>query len=97
MNTDSQMEAADRSAGMQTTRSLLVLGEQALNRGDPNLAARFFYEICDLYPETMERIAALCYLRATHRREPRSALRGSECPRGQDIKRAAKNEAKKKK
>ena len=56
---------------MQTARSLLVSGEQALNRGDPNLAAKFFHEICDLYPETMERIAALLYLRATRRREPR--------------------------
>ena len=36
---------------MQTARSLLVSGEQALNRGDPNLAARFFHEICDLYPK----------------------------------------------
>jgi Zn-dependent protease with chaperone function len=76
MNTDSQMEAADRSAGMQEASSLLVSGEQALNRGDPNLAARFFHEICDLYPETMERIAALCYLRATRRREPRPASSG---------------------
>ena len=60
---------------MQTASGRLVL-ERALNRGDPILAANFFHEICDLYPETMERIAALYSLRAIRRPEPRSVPHG---------------------
>jgi hypothetical protein len=61
---------------MQAASSLLALEERTLNRRDRKLAARFFREICDLYPETMERLAKLYYLRAQRRREPLPAVRG---------------------
>jgi hypothetical protein len=55
---------------MHTPRKL------APSRGDPNLAAKFFHEICDLYPETMERLAWLYYLSATRRRQSHPPLYG---------------------
>ena len=53
---------------MRVAKSLLISAEGALIAGETSIAAKLFREIRDLYPGTMESVAALCYLRSARRR-----------------------------
>jgi hypothetical protein len=56
---------------MRTGKVLLMAAERALSAGNSAVAERLLREITELHPDTRESVAALSYLRSTHRRPQR--------------------------
>jgi hypothetical protein len=52
---------------MRGAKNLLAAAERALCAGETTDAAEMFRQICDLYPGTMESLAAVCYLHSARR------------------------------